>query len=342
MPLPRRHRLAALLLALALPALLWAVLPLGASGQSQDDLQETIDSSKAREGQLADAAARLGRLEQAAARGVAKLQARQAEVQAELDRSQARLTVTETELAQQRKRLQRLRARLIRDRDQLADMLRATYVDTPPDMVTVLMQAQGFEDLMTRVDFAKRVQKAGASVVDAVRDGRDDAKRQRSRLTKTAARQREDTATVRRQRDAVAQMAAAVQARQSALAQARAARVQALRATRGSRLRAQKTLKKLLDAQAKAAVDKRGPGGPWAIPWAVVQCESGGQNLPPNAGAQASGYYQFIPSTWQGMGGSTKHAYQASKAEQDRLAARLWDNGRGARNWDCAAIVGII
>jgi len=84
-----------------------------------------------------------------------------------------------------------------------------------------------------------------------------------------------------------------------------------------------------------------GPGGPWAIPWAIVQCESGGQNHPPNW-AGASGYYQFIPATWRGLGGSTPHAYQAGKAEQDRLAARLWAGGAGARNWDCAAIVGII
>jgi muramidase (phage lysozyme) len=73
----------------------------------------------------------------------------------------------------------------------------------------------------------------------------------------------------------------------------------------------------------------------------VVQCESGGQNLPPNQ-ASASGYYQFITATWKGMGGSTQHAYQASKAEQDRLAARLWDGGRGASNWDCSALVGIV
>jgi hypothetical protein len=40
------------------------------------------------------------------------------------------------------------------------------------------------------------------------------------------------------------------------------------------------------------------------------------------------------------MGGSTPAAYQASKAEQDRLAAKLWDGGRGASNWVCAGIVG--
>jgi hypothetical protein len=83
-----------------------------------------------------------------------------------------------------------------------------------------------------------------------------------------------------------------------------------------------------------------GPGGPWAIPWSVVSCESGGQNLPPNS-AGASGYYQFIPSTWKLMGGSTPQAYQASKEEQDRLAAKLWNSPGGPANWDCARMQGL-
>ena len=75
-----------------------------------------------------------------------------------------------------------------------------------------------------------------------------------------------------------------------------------------------------------------------AIPWPIVQCESGGQNLPPNY-ATASGYYQMLDSTWAGLGGSTKHAYQASKAEQDRRAATLWNGGAGRGNWVCAGLV---
>ncbi|MGH2917042.1 MAG: transglycosylase family protein, partial [Solirubrobacteraceae bacterium] len=123
-------------------------------------------------------------------------------------------------------------------------------------------------------------------------------------------------------------------------AQARAARLAALSSSRTKRRRAERALNKLL-AQRNRAANQVGPGGPWAIPWPIVQCESGGQNLPPNS-AGASGYYQFLPSTWRGLGGSTRHAYQASKAEQDRLAARLWNGGRGASNWVCAGLVGII
>ncbi|MBW3653596.1 MAG: transglycosylase family protein [Actinobacteria bacterium] len=83
-----------------------------------------------------------------------------------------------------------------------------------------------------------------------------------------------------------------------------------------------------------------GPGGPWAIPWPIVQCESGGQNTPPNS-AGASGYYQIIPETWRGMGGKGPAAYLAPKAEQDRVAAALWDGGRGAHNWVCAGLMGV-
>ena len=91
---------------------------------------------------------------------------------------------------------------------------------------------------------------------------------------------------------------------------------------------------RLREAEARspaAATARRRPssGGPWAIPWPIVQCESGGQNLPPNS-AGASGYYQFIPSTWKGLGGIGPHAYLRPKAEQDALAAKLWAGGSGA------------
>jgi hypothetical protein len=76
--------------------------------------------------------------------------------------------------------------------------------------------------------------------------------------------------------------------------------------------------------------------GPWAIPASIVECESTYQNLPPNS-AGASGYYQIIPSTWISYGGGqyASQAYLASKAEQDIIAAKIWDGGNGAGQWVC-------
>jgi peptidoglycan hydrolase CwlO-like protein len=335
--LPTRHPATiALVLVLAVCAV-GAVTHL-AVAQDPGALRHHIDRQKGRERQLASAAARLGRLERAAARAVDVLSGRLAEAQSDLARWQARLAETQRELRVTRRRLVRLRARLAESRRALATMLRQRYTADQPDVVSVVLDAKGFADVLERIEFLRRVQRSDTLIVEAVRRGRDDARHDERILAALEPRQREQTAAVRSQRDGLARMTAALQARRASLAQARAARLAALRNTATSRRSAQRELDRLLAAQARAAAS-RGPGGPWAIPWPIVECESGGQNLPPN-GATASGYYQMLDSTWHGLGGSTPHAYQASKAEQDRLAAKLWAGGAGAHNWVCAALVG--
>ena len=134
-------------------------------------------------------------------------------------------------------------------------------------------------------------------------------------------------------------MTAALQSRRAALAQARAARLAALSNTSASRRRAQRELSRLLAAQARAAASqraRRAVGDPVADRRSASRA---GRTCRPTA-PSASGYYQMLDSTWRGLGGSTPHAYQASKAEQDRLAAKLWAGGSGAHNWVCAALVG--
>jgi septal ring factor EnvC (AmiA/AmiB activator) len=312
-----------------------------AHGASEGRLRSTIHSSRVREAALGDAAAHLGRLERAMAREVAIIDGRLADAQAELNASQARLGQTQTDLAFERKRLARLKKRLAEGRSVLTEMLRQQYMTDRPDIVSVVLDAHGFADLLDRMEFLHRVERSDTQIVDLVKDARRDARSETIKLKVLQTRRIAETAAVQGERNALAGMEAAAAARRDALAQAREARLAALQATRSSRLSAQRTLKKLLAARARAAVDKAGPGGPWSIPWAVVQCESGGQNLPPNS-AGASGYYQMMPATWKGLGGSTSAAYKASKAEQDRLAAKLWNNGAGASNWVCAALVGVI
>ncbi|MEH3054877.1 MAG: transglycosylase family protein [Patulibacter minatonensis] len=325
----------------AAPFVLWSALPLGASGATQSQVEGRIDRGKARESSLRSAAQRLGKLEAIAEKGVAVLQKRQADAQSELERWEAKLANTETRLDASRKRLASEQRRLRRDRTVLAGNLKATYQRGQADLATVVLESGGFADLLDRVQYESSLRQSNASILDHVKDAKARTQKIERSLNKIVPEQREETAAVRRERDAVAQRTAALEERKRALAEARAARLLALKSATKDRRRAERTLKRLIAQQEKASVDKSGPGGPWAIPWAIVQCESGGQNLPPNW-AGASGYYQFMPATWKGMGGSTSDAYKATKAEQDRLAAKLWAGGAGARNWDCAAIVGLI
>jgi hypothetical protein len=67
-----------------------------------------------------------------------------------------------------------------------------------------------------------------------------------------------------------------------------------------------------------------GGGQCWAIPYSIVQCESGGQDIPNSQGSGAEGFYQL-------MSGGT-----GDKASQDAAAAALWNGGAGAGAWVCA------
>ena len=311
-----------------------------ARAADEGTLRDRIHSRRTHERALAGAAAQLGRLERATAREVAILSQRVASAQAALNTAVARQQATAARLAAARARLARLRIRLGQVRARLATVLLARYENGAPDLVTVVLNADGFPQLLETVDFLRRVQHADARLLDEVRTAKADAARERAELIVLERRQRLIALAVRRRRDALAGIEAGLRARQAALAQAHAARLAALHRTRAGRLRAQHELNRLLAARRRAAMAS-GPGGPWAIPWPVVQCESGGQNLPPNS-ATASGYYQITDDTWHGLGGATKHAYQAPKAEQDRRAAQLWNGGAGAANWVCAVLVGIL
>jgi septal ring factor EnvC (AmiA/AmiB activator) len=329
------RRIASLSVAALLFAALVAAAP--AAGQSEGTLRDKIGAGKAQERSLASAAARLGRLERTTAREVAVLEGRLAGAQRELDAADARLASTEVRLGEARKRVARLRGRLAEVRSKLGSLLRERYMGEQPDFVTVVLHADGFPQLLETLTFVRRVERADTRVLGLVRSARSDAGRERHVLATLAVRRQREATAVRSRRDALAGITQGLRERRALLARAHAARLAALGRARNGRQRAERELHSLLAARARA-VASSGPHGPWAIPWPIVQCESGGQNTPPNS-AGASGYYQMLDTTWKGLGGSTPHAYQAAKAEQDRLAARLWAGGAGRGNWVCASLV---
>jgi peptidoglycan hydrolase CwlO-like protein len=324
--------------AVLIPLALWAASPLVSQGATEQQLQDRIAGQKARERQLGSAAERLAALEQDLANDIAVLQQRLSGVRGDLADEQARLGDLQTRLRDERARAQRLNARLARGRELLARRLRERYVAAQPDLISIVLASRSLPDMLEQAEFLRRIQRSDERIVTDVRDARTQARAEAKRLAVLEDRQRDTVLAVQRRERALEGMNAALQSRRDALARARAAREAALADTRASRRSAQRELDHLIAERERAAVSSAGPGGPWAIPWAIVQCESGGQNLPPNW-AGASGYYQFMPDTWRRMGGSTPEAYQASKAEQDRLAAALWNGGAGADNWDCAALV---
>ncbi len=316
--------------------LLGPIAPTGA--QSQGELESRADRARSREQSLAGDVARLGRIVAQLDRELAVVGRRKAEVEAELAADQARLDAVRARLREQRRRVARLRARLREAQTVLSARMVELYKTPQPDVVTVVMKARGFADLLEQATYVKFVGRQDARIIHVVRAARRDAAGAVRTLQREETRRQTVTQAVAARRTALVGISAALSSRQSAAASARAARATALSSTRANRRNLEARIAALEAARAREA-RASGPGGPWAIPWPIVQCESGGQNLPPNS-AGASGYYQILPSTWELYGGSGPAAWKASKAEQDRVASRIWAGGSGASQWVCAALVG--
>jgi peptidoglycan hydrolase CwlO-like protein len=301
-------------------------------------LRSQAQQQRARERSLSGSIAALGQTISRLEGQLATLRQRSAEVQADLDRDQAKLDRVQSALRAQRARLARLRARLAQARRVLANRLVELYKSPEPELVSIVLSSRSFADLLERAAFVKRVQNQDQRIVNTVKNARHDATVAVGRLSRAEAKQGRLVALVQTRRNALVSMTSAATARHGTLTRTRAVRAAALTATRANRQRVEARIAKLEAAARAAAVSSPGPGGPWAIPWPIVQCESGGQNLPPNS-AGASGYYQILPATWKLYGGSGPAAWKASKAEQDRVAAKIWDHGRGRDAWVCAGLV---
>jgi peptidoglycan hydrolase CwlO-like protein len=324
---------ALLLVALATTALTTSP-PTGA--QDVDELRERADSKRSSERSLQADVARLGRLVSRLQNDIAVVERRRTEVRAELAQDQARLEQLRGALREQRARVLRLRARLAESRQVLSTRLAELYKAPDPDLLGVVLNAKDFSDLVDQAAFLQRIAAQDRRIIRTVQRARTDANAAVDRLRTAETRQQEATEAVAARSKSLAGISAALTQRRADLAAAQRARAAALSSTRADRTSLEKRIARL-EAR-RANYTGASSGGPWAIPWPIVQCESGGTNTPPNS-AGASGYYQIIPSTWRGFGGKGPAAYLAPKAEQDRVAAAIWDGGRGASNWVCAALV---
>jgi hypothetical protein len=300
-------------------------------------LSAALQNQKATERRLAASVRGLSTLIDRLDGQVAVIERHRAAVESELGSDQATLAGVQANLAAERALRVRLLARLGRAMRILDAQLVSTYETDPPDVISVVLKAHGFADMLDQLTFLRDAKRQQQDVITATRIAKAAAVAATHRLASLESHDQAVTAVVAAQARAVAGISDLLQSREATLETARSVRLADLHATRAKAGDLQHELTKL---QAELASQADQAYGSWAIPAAIVMCESGGQNLPPNS-AGASGYYQFLPSTWKGVGGDTPAAYLAPKSEQDRLASKLWNGGRGASNWDCAAIVGI-
>jgi murein DD-endopeptidase MepM/ murein hydrolase activator NlpD len=150
----------------ALVAALWLVPAAVAPGQdlqSQlDQKQAELDQQQERKGVLASELAAFGdRIDQLAGE-VATLRNREAIVEAELHRVQTRLR-------RAKDRLQVLRHKLRLSLNVLRNRLVDIYRSDQPDVLTVMLESDGFDDLVSRYEYLRRISEQDAAIVGRVR-----------------------------------------------------------------------------------------------------------------------------------------------------------------------------
>jgi murein DD-endopeptidase MepM/ murein hydrolase activator NlpD len=242
----RRSRIGLLIVVAGLPLALWAVLPMlseGASPRSRaasigskiDQKRKQIDAKKGRERVLSTTITRYSRRINSLQGDITVLQRRQVSIQVDLDAKRAELARTQEELRQERLRLARLKARLAEARVALADRLVQLYKADRPDVVTVVLESDGFADLLERTEFMRRVSDQDARIIDRVRTARAEAKRTEARLDKLEDKQTKIAKEIEARRDAVARVKGQLVDRRDAFAQVRSAKSTALASTRDQR-----------------------------------------------------------------------------------------------------------
>jgi len=255
-------RIRLLLAGAALPLALWAALPLpsdGASPQSRlNDIQKKIQSTQGRIGRRKGTERVLTTQITAYSRRIAHLQARigqlerrQAAVQADLDRKRAELGRLQSELRAERRRLVRLRARLAEARAALSQRLIELYQADKPDIVTVVLDAHGFADLLERGEFMQRVSEQDQRIIGLVRAARADATATEARLKGAERRQRRLTAIVLAHRNEIASVKGDLVGTRVGLDGTRADKQRALASVRVEREHLEGALSSLKAQQAK-------------------------------------------------------------------------------------------
>ena len=140
---------------------------LGQTLEEQRSSKEAeLEEVRAQEGVLSTELARYSEEVDQLAGQVATLRNREAIVAEELAQTQARLEAEADRLAT-------LRERLGRSLKVLSKRLVEIYKSDQPDALTVILDSDGFDDLVNRYDYLDRIQDQDAGIVDRVRDLRN-------------------------------------------------------------------------------------------------------------------------------------------------------------------------
>jgi septal ring factor EnvC (AmiA/AmiB activator) len=239
------------------------------------------------------------------------------------------------QLERTRDQMAAAQARLQRSRALLAARLVAIYESGTPDTVSIFLSAGDYQELLAQADYLRQISESDSALAARVAAVRGEVEDEADRVAVLHERAVEYDERLAAAHEEIAGVRAAAQASAAELDSVSAGREASLAELKGdisSWVTQIEEARAASVAEAEAEVG-RWLGGPYSIPTYIVMCESGGDYSALNPSSGAGGAYQILPSTWELYGGKGE-PQNASKAEQDRIAAEIWaDSGPSA--WVC-------
>ncbi len=236
-------RVRVLVACVVLPAVLWALLPVGTVAAPRlSSIQHKIQTTEGLIGrkrgtervlttEISAYNRRIGSLQNR----ITGLTTREARIQADLDRKRAELTRLQADLRSERARLVRLRARLVVARRALARRMVEIYQSDRPDIVTVILNSKGFADLLEREDFIRRISDQDRQIIKLVATAKTDATATAHKLAGLESRQQRVTAAVLSRRNELAEVRGQLIGTRVGYQKTRAGKAHALAATQEKR-----------------------------------------------------------------------------------------------------------
>jgi peptidoglycan hydrolase CwlO-like protein len=207
----RKNKLAQLpLCALAALVSIVVLLGTGLTASSSGDLQSQISATRSATSSLRNEIASDSHQIANTSDGLQQAQARLAAIQGELDRRVDELKRVQSSLIAARDHLVDLENRLHLATGALATNLRANYEGSQPDLMTIVLQSHGFNDLLEQVSFMAKVAHQDARIVGLTRTARAAVAKEAARLETLEARDRALADQVLSQRNSVAALRSAL------------------------------------------------------------------------------------------------------------------------------------
>jgi murein DD-endopeptidase MepM/ murein hydrolase activator NlpD len=287
-----------------------------ASGQSLteklDRTQSKLNRVSSKEGVLTTRISRESRALDRLEVQVADLRNREAAVATRLRRKQA-------ELRQAQRRLEILRDHLRRSIAALEDRLVAIYKAGEPDFITVVLNANGYDDLVERADYLHALQDQDSAIVERVRELRNQV--QETVDTVKAARDE-----IARHRQELQSTREALQTRTAALASARKRQQSTLAEVRSQRHDLEGDLSKL----SQQVAERLGSGAP--LPAGPIRPGQAGFIWPVN-GPVVSGFGPRWGSVHEGIDIAVPTGTPIRAAKSGNIVLAAYTGGYG--NYTC-------